>query len=460
MNSNKRNFKKSISYQLNTARTQKRTQKRIKQIEQNKTKRNYEMLKNRRPLDYLKMICSDSGLCIAFGIETKRIQRFFLHFNTFEYTKSMKKIGAESINGDVFRLTYEREGYIANAVLKISKSVTTYSPDNLVYEYMVGKFINSQHMIYPCFLETYEVYDATNIVIRNKDDLKRMVSSKEEYKINNNFQSPKEDIALFHVLLRHICSNNPKMALLIQNIAGAETLLHYINHQPDFIENELLCILFQIYYALSELKEHFTHYDLHLENILLYEPVKNNYIDYHYRVHGKIITFKSRYIAKIIDYGRCYFKDQTVSSKDIYNYICKLNNCNCGMDIGFYWLSENPAYGMINCCRQNNISHDLRLLNSLKNYVVDEMDILEIVDMVVYGEGLADQYKMFGTEENRKSGWKKDQILNVEDAFQVILSKIDTPENIEKNTRLYNNLHSLGRLDIYGDNQPMHFRKN
>lgn len=455
-NSNKRNFKKSIEYQLKTAKTHKKTKK----IDHKKTKRSYEILKNRRPLDYLRMICLDSGLCIAFGIETKRIQRFFSNFNTFEYVNSMKKIGAESMNGDVFRLTYEKEGYIANAVLKISKPTTVSSPDNLVYEYMVGKFINSQNIIYPCFLETYEVYDTTNIVIKKKEDLQLMVSSKEEYKINNNYQSPKEDLPLFHILLKHVCSNNPNIALLIQNIAGAETLLHYIENKKNFIEDELLCILFQIYYALSEMKDHFTHYDLHLQNILLYEPVKNKYIDYHYHVNGKIITFKSRYIAKIIDYGRCFFKDKTVSSKDVYNYICKLKNCNCGIDIGFYWLSENPAYGMINCCRQKNISHDLRLLNSLKNYVVDEMDILEIVDMVVYGEGLTSEFKMFGTEENLKSGWKQNQILNVEDAFQVILSKIDTSENMEKNTILYNNLHSLGRLDIYGENRPMHFQKN
>jgi hypothetical protein len=170
-------------------------------------------------------------------------------------------------------------------------------------------------------------------------------------------------------------------------------------------------------------------------------------------------------MVKIIDYGRAYFKDESMDSLTIYNKICKSQECGgtkCCIDYGYETLIPERFIGNRNYITsyQSNISHDLRLLNSIKNYVVDEMDILEIVDMVVYGEGLTGEFKMFGTEENRKSGWKQNQILNVEDAFQVILSKINTPENIEKNTRLYNNLHSLGILNIYGENRPMHFQKN
>jgi len=459
MNSNKRDFKKSIRYQLKTAKSQKRTKK----IDQNRTKRSYEIFKNRKPLEYLNKICLDSGLCIAFGIETRRIHRFFSGFNTFEYVDSMKKIGSESMNGDVFQLNYEKEGYIANAVLKITKPTNNNTldiPDNLVYEYMVGKFINNKNIIYPCFLETYEVYDATNIIIKNKEDLKQMISSVEEYKINNNYQSPKENTELFPVLLKHVCDNNPSIALLVQHISEAKTLFDYIQNNSNFIEDELLCILFQIYMALSELKNNFTHYDLHLENILLYEPVKNHYILFNYYINGEHISFKSRYIAKIIDYGRCFFKDKNVSSKDIYDYICKLKNCDCGKNIGFIWLSDIPRYGMINSCQQKNISHDLRLLNTLKTLVVDEMDIIEIIDMVLYGEGLADALKNYGTKENLKSGLSNNQILNVDDAFEVILSKMKTPENMEKNKTLYKRHRELGQLFIYGKNKPMIFQKN
>ena len=460
MNSNKRDFKKSIRYQLKTAKSQKRTKK----IDQNRTKRSYEIFKNRKPLEYLNKICLDSGLCIAFGIETKRIHRFFSGFNTFEYVDSMKKIGSESMNGDVFQLNYEKEGYIANAVLKITKPTNNNTldiPDNLVYEYMVGKFINKQNIIYPCFLETYEVYDVTNISINKKEDFKRLVSSKEEYKIsNNNNQSPQEDKDVFPILLKHVCDNNPSIALLIQHISGAKTLLDHINKDSNFIENEMLCILFQLYFALSEIKDKFTHYDFHLENVLLYEPVKNHYIQFHYYYNNQKISFKSRYIAKIIDYGRCFFKDQLYSSKDIYNYICKLKNCDCGKKIGFIWLSDIPGYRMINSCQQKNISHDLRLLHLLKNYVVDEMDIIEIIDMVLYGEGLADALKNYGTKENLKSGLSNNQILNVDDAFEVILSKMKTPENMEKNTNLYKKDRELGQLFIYGKNKPMIFQKN
>ena len=33
---------------------------------------------------------------------------------------------------------------------------------------------------------------------------------------------------------------------------------------------------------LSIIKNNFTHYDLHYENVFLYEPLKNKYIEYHY----------------------------------------------------------------------------------------------------------------------------------------------------------------------------------
>ena len=43
---------------------------------------------------------------------------------------------------------------------------------------------------------------------------------------------------------------------------------------------------------LATLSDVFTHYDLHLDNILLYEPIKNGYITYNYHLNsGKIIKF-------------------------------------------------------------------------------------------------------------------------------------------------------------------------
>ena len=80
---------------------------------------------------FLQAICSDSGVCIAFGKERKKILDFFNGFSKFDYLKSVKAIGGVSENGFIKELEYEREGYKAHAILKSSRKK---SADNLMYE--------------------------------------------------------------------------------------------------------------------------------------------------------------------------------------------------------------------------------------------------------------------------------------------------------------------------------------
>jgi hypothetical protein len=123
-----------------------------------------------------------------------------------------------------------------------------------------------------------------------------------------------------------------------------------------------------VYYQTS-----FTHYDLHHENVNVYEPEKDSYIHFHYHMDGgQEYSFKSKYIAKIIDYGRSYFKDEEtgVDSKKIYTDLCKEPKCKpeCGINKGFSWLANSPvpssSYWISS--QKRNKSHDLRLLNEVK----------------------------------------------------------------------------------------------
>jgi len=72
------------------------------------------MIKHRHKIrfEYLKAICSDSGVCIAFGRESEKIKDFFNGFVNFDFiVKPIKKIGEPSTNGFVHEIKYEREGY-------------------------------------------------------------------------------------------------------------------------------------------------------------------------------------------------------------------------------------------------------------------------------------------------------------------------------------------------------------
>ena len=104
---------------------------------------------------FLKSICSDSGVCIALGKQTKRISKHFKGFVNFEYVISPVKTIGRGGNGFIKSITYERDGYTANAILKSSNR--PYS-DNLLFEYIVGQYINKQCLVFPCFIETYGWY--------------------------------------------------------------------------------------------------------------------------------------------------------------------------------------------------------------------------------------------------------------------------------------------------------------
>jgi hypothetical protein len=60
-------------------------------------------VQEKRRTEFLKSICSDSNVCIAFGTEDKKIQGFFNGFTDFQYIVSpIKRIGEVSANGFLF----------------------------------------------------------------------------------------------------------------------------------------------------------------------------------------------------------------------------------------------------------------------------------------------------------------------------------------------------------------------
>jgi hypothetical protein len=249
---------------------------------------------------------------------------------------------------------------------------------------------------------------------------------------------------------------------------------------------------------LSQLKYIFTHYDLHLGNILIYEPVKGKYIQYNYHLdNGDIVKFKSPYIVKIIDYGRCYYKyDHEVNNPNpltIYRNVCLEAKCRirnkdftiksrCGTDMGFTWLdpylNEN---GFFISSSINNQSHDLRLLNNIfKEYeksilIPDNPEkniltyltpdegayintLINMFKKVQYGIGITkSENKGFGTKPNNSSGLPS-KINNVEDAENALREIILTNQFMKTiNDSNYRIDDKLGDMHIYSDNRPMRF---
>jgi len=412
---------------------------------------------NKRRAYFLNSICSDAGVCIAFGKEIKTIHKHFDGFVNFSYTKhDIKRIGESSSNGFINEITYERNGYIANSILKSS---THRVADNLMFEYIVGQYINKQCKRFPCFVETYGLFKYKNEDVWNHIRDTVVIANSEMKESLQLIPSINEES------MKLSCTNSNHLALLIQHIKGARTLKQMCE-SVQFLEKDLLNVLYQIYMPLSTLANTFTHYDLHSSNILVYEPAKGKYIQYRYILNdGTIVEFKSSYIVKIIDYGRCFFVDDSEtgvkhSSKQIYDTICKLDECNpnCGKYSGYGVLApeESPGSFYYISASTRNMSHDLRLLHDINELIIVENfneylhNELEKID---YGVGLGFFHKEYGTKEQTETGTPR--ILNVIDAHNALKSVIITHKLAFD--KYYEDMEMLGTFNIYESARSMEF---
>jgi len=387
-------------------------------------------------LRFLNTICSDSNVCIAFGRECKKIREFFNNFEFSLMSEAPRMIGS-STNGTVQLLTFKRDEYVANAIFKTSNREDA---DNLMYEAMVGRFINRQKLRFPCFLETYGVF--TNRRFYPRGQLKDV----------NHYRK----VDMNKDTLIKSCEEPLNVGIMIENIKESKTLnitiLRLRSEYTNFMNTQLLYILYQIYAPLSMLSEVFTHYDLHHDNIMLYEPVKGKHIEYQYHYPNRVVTFNSKYLVKIIDYGRCFFLDEETgyNPKDIYRDLCESEsegkNCyDCGKDSGFTWLNPTPMYSISS--QKRNKSHDLRLIHMIKEYDLDyNRDLMGLIHTTRYIHN-------YGTPEVR--GESQFGIANVEDASRRIEELMG--RDFFKVNNEYDPSLRLGVMHIYSDGRPMNY---
>lgn len=425
----------------------------------------------KRRARFLKSICEDSGVCIAFGKENQKISQFFHHFVNFDFVKNIKRIGSPSANGFVNEIEYKKYNYLAYAVLKSSASERS---DNLAYEYLVGQFINKKINFFPCFLQTYGLY---HYLSQNKWSHIRITKTIQTNVLKDSLQIlDKFDSSV-------ACKNSKYLAILIQHIKNAETLGSFFESDINlpFVTNNLMGVLYQIYFPLSILSSQFTHYDLHTNNVLLYTPVKGSFIHYHYHLNDStVVEFYSPYIVKIIDYGRSYFKDinNQSSTNLVDNDLCKNTDCDpkCGEDYGFTWFDKkiNGDNNFLSAYH-NNQSHDLRLMKILDLFLEKQINqritqlkdnyyfkayikpIAKLLQKTKYGIGISNkQNKYYGTKPNIKLGYPRsiNNVLDAEKGIREILL------NHENKTLLNNNIKNkkkLGDLHVYADGRSMHF---
>ena len=408
--------------------------------------------KHARISNFLKRVCDDAGQCLTFGTETKKIRDFFGGFKEFNYVNGTINTIASGANGFVKEIKYTHRGYNAYALLK--SNVSSYA-DNLYYEYMVGQYINTIVPIFPCFLQTYGLYKYNSLSDYNAMKRSKMTEASIIKQNTTLIKNPS---------LSDVCENTKLYCILIQHIKSkynSVVSLENMLKDREFLEKDFLYVLLQVYIPLNTIYNTFTHYDLHTKNVLLYTLPSDTYVEYTYHLpNNKEITFLSKYIVKIIDYGRCFFKDSArkQNSKKIYNEVCKTNTCDpdCGQDNGFTYLApeEEPGQAYFICSSKRNMSHDLRLINdcvlSIAESKMPKM-MLKIQDIIKYGIGIDDpDDELFGTKENIKTGYPK-TINNVKDMTQALIDEANVMSTQRENELFYSNKKCYGKMDVYCD---------
>ena len=254
---------------------------------------------------------------------------------------------------------------------------------------------------------------------------------------------------------------------MIQHIKGASSIADKVyKGTPDFdyIKNDLFYSLYQIYHTLALIQPNFTHYDLHGDNVILYKPVTGKYIQFYYHITDtNIISFKSQYIAKMIDYGRSYInhKPANLESSKEYSTVCRTPACKvypeeCGDESGFTWLrtpiEEDWHYISSSL---NNRSHDLRLLHILWNYMpwkqFEQSKTREAFKQVL---GRVKYATSTGTPP--VVGVQGNDIEDVNDAEHWLRKMMETEDMKKSNEEFYKGKESMGEMHVY-KNKPMKF---
>ena len=426
-----------------------------------------------------KEICPDSGKCLVFGIHVEQIKTFFDNFN-FQYIvfNEIKQIGenSNSINGIVMEIPFQNKDYKTYTVLKCPDTKNSNS-DNLYYEAFVGTFVNKWNKRFPCFLETYKVFEIDPSLLemfvkRTPFDL--TIDSYNSFITGlNKFGDVDIDNRKTFLNAKNIdlsCEKHAEVCILIQHLKDSITFKTFLVNEMKkdmetfvrFVQVELQYFFYQIYSCLDILREEFTHYDLHLNNVLVFDLTnnENEYVKmiYHYNDSTKI-TFFTRYLMKLIDYGRCYTK----GSEEILTNLKKSSTPNCddnGQTKGYFYLNGSN-FSFLKSSKRN-ISFDLNFakLVTVNLGMADKLKNIrtlpfynKILFYIIYGNlnGMPEDQTPYNIE--------KKYIINVNHMHTALKNLL----SLDSENKMYfqqKGKKQIGEMNIYlnsNSNKPMEF---
>ena len=415
--------------------------------------------------------CKNINLCSNFH---ENVKNTFNNFHSLEFQSGTPRyISKNTGNGYVLLINHKKQKQDVQTVLKFAKFKNKKNlPDNLLYEYYVGMKLNELNSFYPCLIETYGLYEF------NSYDSLRLFEKELPKHMNKHLKvvdTKINNMESFKTIIKLSCEEKLGLyAIMMQHFSKSNSLKSISNKNVNSLE--LLKCLIQIYYFLHLNSKTFTHYDLHSDNVLITKAPNNKYFHFTYHFdNGETIEFFSQYLAKIIDYGRCYYEDQ---SKFFYS-LCEERKCqlfpklhyfqnknknqnagsleintskfqdlDCGMNHGYHWfeiLDPRYTFAHINSLYPNP-SHDLRLYRNLRKkskniYIAKLKPCL----------GSKPHYKINKTRE--------EGVANVSEAFYECVRVFENNRIHDSNNVVAKN-DVLMKFEIFGNDREMKISQN
>jgi hypothetical protein len=245
----------------------------------------------------------------------KEILKKYEYFTNFDLIqKPITEVASIFSIINIINFTCKREDF--KMILKRPNN-NQQKKENLFYEFFIGDALNKVKNYYPNF-----AYTANYIILKapynENPDLKNNIE-----KINESNET------LFNMEnVRNGCINQHKNCILSQYIESIN-FKELINIQefnnPEKINYNVFCILFQIYATLHGLKDNYCHNDLNLGNVRIINL--NNEIKITYIIDGKKYNLITKYVPIIIDYAKNVIKFKEYDSNNFINTACK-TSCN------------------------------------------------------------------------------------------------------------------------------------
>jgi hypothetical protein len=377
--------------------------------------------------------CQNTNECLTLGIYGDYVKEYFNNFNDLTMIDENNiSVIASGNNGVVCKIPFKKNGLVSYTILKYPVNdmdimSADIHPDNLFYEYYVGKhFINNYNTIFPCFLETYNCYTG-NIGNMNIHSyfLSKKRAPNNSWSLFNWFgfrgkpKDPDEshfyELEPFNVdigtMWSDACRFSKSICIISQYFDNLTEMLELLS---ELSSDEIICCLYQVYFPLSLLGTNYTHYDLHSSNVLRYSL--DSYIKMHYHIDDENeVVFYTNNIFKIIDYGRNYFNDGNINSRDLIQQVCDEPICNqtseisadrlCGDTRGFSYI-KGSIKGKAHMTyfispNEHNVSHDLRFANEIRKNRPDVFALIADDITFVHERGTPEILRNTFTPTNR-----------------------------------------------------------